>query len=311
MKRVVLVEGIPGSGKSTFARFLANQFERNGHTCNLFFETTYNHPIIHSVSFDDYNMFFESYLDRWNKFLSNQSSGDVVVMESALFQSPIVHLLHKDVNRNLIKSVIVNASELLGDIDCKLIYFYQEDAEAAIHQMIDVRGKEDFLLKKHNEYKHEMYFINRMELGINSHISFFLDYAALANEIVKEVSLETISIENSKQDYSLYEQQLINEFDLEYFPDPYVDITILTKYKGIYYNQDLNFSINIELIDDQLFIFGNKKLKPKDNSQFYLDDMSVTANFIKEGDRVNRVVITEKDLYANRNDNGTVFERIS
>ncbi|MEK5475655.1 hypothetical protein NYE70_01765 [Paenibacillus sp. FSL R5-0407] len=255
-------------------------------------------------------MFIESYLDRWNKFLSNQSGGDVVVMESALFQSPIVHLLHKDVDRNLIKSVIVNASELLGDIDCKLIYFYQEDAEATIHKMIDVRGKEDFLLKKHNEYKHEMYFINRMELGINSHISFFLDYAALANEIVKEVSLETISIENSKQDYSLYEQQLINEFDLEYFPDPYVDITILTKYKGIYYNQDLNFSINIELIDDQLFIFGNKKLKPKDNSQFYLDDMSVTANFIK-GDRVNRVVITEKDLYANRNDNGTVFERIS
>ncbi|WP_435530225.1 hypothetical protein [Paenibacillus vini] len=94
MKRVVLVEGIPGSGKSTFARFLANQFERNGHTCNLFFETTYNHPIIHSVSFDDYNMFIESYLDRWNKFLPNQSSGDVVVMESALFQSPIVHLLH-------------------------------------------------------------------------------------------------------------------------------------------------------------------------------------------------------------------------
>ncbi|GGH20078.1 hypothetical protein [Paenibacillus segetis] len=311
MKKIVFVEGVPGSGKSTMARFLANQFERNSHTCSLFFETTYNHPIIHSVSFDDYNMFIESYLERWNKFLLNQCDSDVVVMESALFQNPIVHLLHKDVDRNIIKSLIVNVSKLFREVDCKLIYFYQENAEAAIHKMIDIRGKEEFLLRKHNEYKHEKYFINRMELGVKSHITFFLDYAALANEIVKEVSLETITIENSKGNYSLYEQQLINEFDLEYIPDPYVDITILKNYSGTYYNQDLNFGLNVELIDDHLFIFGDKKLLPKNNSQFYLNDMSVIANFIKEDDEVNRVVITEKDMYANRNENGTHFERIS
>jgi len=311
MKKLVFVEGIPGSGKSTFARFLANQFERNGHNCSLFLETTYNHPIIHAASFDDFNLFIESYFDRWNKFLMNQYGSDVVVMESALIQSPIVHLLHKDVDRNLIKSLIINVSKLFGEVNSKLVFFYQEDAEAAIHKMIDIRGMEEFLLKKYNEYKHEKYFINRKELGLNSHIVFFLEYAVLANEIVKNVSLETITIENSKRNYSLYEQRLINEFNLEYIPDPYVDITILKSYTGTYYNQDLNFSLNIELVEGNLIVFGDKKLKPKNNSQFYLDDMSLIASFIKEGDKINRVVITEKDLYANRNDNGTYFERSS
>lgn len=311
MKKLVFVEGIPGSGKSTFARFLANQFERNGNTCNIFFETTYNHPIIHSESFDDYRMFIESYVERWNKFLLNQNDSDVIVMESALIQSPIVHLLHKDVDRNLIQSLIVNVSKLFREVDCKLIYFYQEDTLAAIHKMIGIRGKEEYLLRKHNEYKHEEYFINRMEQGLKSHIAFFLDYAALANKIVKEVEIETIIIENSKRNYPLYEKQLINEFDLRYIPDPNLDISILKNYTGTYHNQDLNFSFNVELIDDHLFIFGNKKLKPKSSSQFYLDDMSVIVNFINEGKKTNRVVITEKDLFANRNDNGTAFERIS
>lgn len=119
VKKLIFVEGIPGSGKSTFARFLANQFERNGYTCDLFFETTYNHPVILSESCDDY------------------------------------------------------------------------------------------------------------------------------------------------------------------------------------------------MKDNHLYIFGNKKLKAKSRNQFYLDDMSVTANFICDNNNVNRVVITEKDLYANRNDNGTAFVRIS
>lgn len=220
MKKLVFVEGIPGSGKSTFARFLANQFERNGYTCNLFLETTYNHPIIFSESFDDYNIFIESYLERWNKFLLNEFESEITVMESALFQNPIVHLLHKDVDRDVIQSLIVDVSKLFKEMGCKLIYFYQDDATAAIQKMIDIRGKEDFLLRKHNEFKHEKYFLNRIEQGPDSHITFFLDYAELANEIVKEVAIETLLIENSKRNYSEYEMQLINEFNLRYIPDP-------------------------------------------------------------------------------------------
>lgn len=309
-KKIILIEGIPGSGKSTSARFLANQFERNGYKCSLYLETTYEHPIIQMESIDDRDDFIDSYLNKWSDFIA-ESNDNIIVMESAFFQSPIVHLLYKDVDRESINSLIIKASEFVGEEDCSLVYFYQEDPVKAIHQMIDVRGREEFLIRKHNEYKHETYFVNRKEQGVESHITFFLEYAALANEIVNKVKINTLIIENSNKDYDLYEQQLLKRFNLSYIPDPVIEMEILNSYTGTYHNKDMNFSVTVELIDDCLSIFGNKRLKPKNNSEFYLNDMSVVTRFIKENGKVTRLVIVEKDVYANKSDEGTDFERVS
>ncbi|PTX59985.1 thymidylate kinase [Melghirimyces profundicolus] len=44
-KKLILLEGIPGSGKSTFTRFIAVQLERNGYKTKLYHETTGDHPL--------------------------------------------------------------------------------------------------------------------------------------------------------------------------------------------------------------------------------------------------------------------------
>lgn len=310
MKKFVLVEGIPGSGKSTTARFLANQFERNGYRSSLFLETTYPHPIIHDSSFHDVPSFAEAYLERWNDFLLHTPETDVIVMESALLQSPIVHLLHQDVDRDLIQSVIIRACRRLSEEDSTLIYLYQIDTHAAIQRMIDIRGREAYLLRKHEEYKHQPYFVHRMEQGPQSHISFFLDYAALANQIVQAAPISKITIENAAREYTLYEQQLLHGFQLQHVPDPQLDMTVLSRYTGSYHSPELNVGLTIELREGHLYIFGNRKLKPKSETQFYLDDMSVTANFVHEDDSIPKLVITEKDRYANKREEGAIFEKV-
>jgi thymidylate kinase len=310
-KNLVLIEGIPGSGKSTFARFLSNQFERNGFTCRLYLETTYDHPIIESTGYDDYSLFLGAYYDRWSKFLDKFPNDEIVVMESAFFQSPIVHLLHKDVDRELIKSLINKVSNLLSKEDCKLIYFYQQDAPTNINKMIETRGGRDYLIRKNNEYKNESYFLNRQEQGPESHISFFLEYSVLANQIVQGVSIPVEIIENSSADYWLYQKQVLEKLNLKHFPDPVLETSLQKKYSGLYHNKDMDLRISVELMDDHLWIFGNKRMNPKGNDQFYLDDMSVLVSFITDNTNVTGLVITEKDLYANRNDNGTAFERVS
>ncbi|MBA9086845.1 thymidylate kinase [Fontibacillus solani] len=311
MKKLILIEGVPGSGKSTFARFLSNQFERNGFNTRTYLETTFDHPIIESTGYENYSLFMDSYYERWSKFLDDLPDEEVVVMESAFFQSPIVHLLHKDADRELIRLLIIKVSNLLSEEYCSLIYFYQKDAPLAINKMIKARGGREYLEQKHNEYKNEPYFRNRQEQGSDSHISFFLEYSVLANEIVSEVAIPTEIIENSTAEYQLYQKQALEKLNLTYFPDPVLNSSILKKYSGLYHNKEMDLKVSVELIDDFLWIFGNKRMKPKSKDQFYLDDMSVLVNFIEDSTNVTGLLITEKDLYANRNDNGTMFDRIS
>ncbi|MEF2965376.1 hypothetical protein V3851_05975 [Paenibacillus sp. M1] len=310
-KNFILIEGIPGSGKSTFARFLSNQFERNGRACRLFLETTYEHPIIESTGREDDSLFIKSFYDRWSKFLDNLPEDEVVVLESAFLQSPIVHLLHKDADRELIKSLIMKVSNRLSMENCTLIYFYQKDAPAAIDKMLKARGGREYLLHKHNEYKDEPYFRNRIEQGPESHISFFLEYAVLAHEVVRELTISTEIIENSFADYGSYQKYVLEKLNLKHYPDPVLEASLMEKYSGLYHNREMDLTISVEFINDGLWIFGNKSLKPKSSDQFYLDDISATVRFITDKTKVTGILITEKDLYANRNDHGTAFERIS
>jgi len=307
-RTIVLIEGIPGSGKSTFARFLANQFERNGYGCRLLLETTYEHPIMELTSYEHYTMFLEAFEARWASFLQAPAHEEVVVMESSFLQSPIVHLLHLDVDRDVIRSLIVRVSELLRAEDCRLIYFYQQDAPAAIDRMLAIRGR-DFLDRKHEEYKEMPYFAKREEMGPDSHIAFFLDYAALANDIVPRVSIPHVMIENSAGAYDRYREQVMGLYGLKLYPDPELDDAVLERYVGTYTNAEMQLTLTIERKEGHLWIFGDRKLKPLDERRFYLDDMSVRVQFETDGGRSGGMVITEKDLYANRSDEGTAFVR--
>lgn len=69
----------------------------------------------------------ETYPSRWIDFLIALPQEDIIVIEAAFLQNPIVQLLHKEADRDLIHAVIQKVSHLLSEQDSTLIYFYQKD----------------------------------------------------------------------------------------------------------------------------------------------------------------------------------------
>jgi hypothetical protein len=312
MKKLILFEGIPGSGKSTNSRFLAIQLERNGHKTILYHETTADHPIFFRTVIADPDEWMKAYLNNWIRFLADDSDdSSIIVMESALFQIPILNLLNKDIERVRIKLFIEELSLLISKYEASLIFFYQEDFKSAINNMIDSRGGSQFLTQKYEEFKSEKYYINRDNKGLQLHLAFLMEYADISKDVINKLNLNLLAIENSKKEWKLFEDLILNRYNLIRIVDPYVPDNELNKLVGIFRNNEMNFNVHIEKKDGWLYIFGNRKLKCRRKSTFYLDDMSVEVIFIESNGVYKELIIGEKDIFANRNEGGTTFVRIS
>jgi hypothetical protein len=171
--KLIIVEGIPGSGKSTTARFIALQLERNGLKAKLFHESTFQHPILIENDIHHPDTWKNTYLENWNHFLEEQMHSDsIFVMESVLFQSPIIHLLHLDVNQDEIIQFINQLYGVLTNMNCSLIYLYQEDPFIGINRMMAARGGETWLENTYEKYKHDPYYVNRGLTGKELHLHF-------------------------------------------------------------------------------------------------------------------------------------------
>ncbi|MBB6732383.1 GNAT family N-acetyltransferase [Cohnella zeiphila] len=311
-KQMVLLEGIPGSGKSTLARFMAIQMERNGRRPILFHETTADHPIIFLDAVPDTEAWMDTYRSRWSEFLNSDSDpGVLYVMESSLFQFPILSMLNRDVDRQAIRTFVREILELLERHDAQLVFLYSDDSASAIREMIQSRGGDAFLKQKYKQNEDENYYRNRGQTGAKLHLIFLEEYAALARELAERASLPTMAVERSARDWPSYQRRLLERFGLNLIPDPPVEEAKLQRYAGKYRNEEMNLDIAVECREGKLFIFGNRLLKCRSENVFYLDDMSVEVVFREVNGRFERIVIGEKDLYANRREEGTPFKRIA
>jgi hypothetical protein len=312
--KLILLEGIPGSGKSTFARFISLQLERNGYQSQLYHESTFDHPLfLSSNDFESVDRWMFSYLENWRRFMKDiQNYDSTVVLESALIQYPIINLLHKDIDRNSIIAFVDQIANELKDTEVTLVYFFQENQANFIRNMIHKRGGADFLKQKYEQHKAEPFYVNRNHTGSELHVDFLTEYAELAHQVFDRYKWSSISIENSEEKWVSYQQNLLNDLNLTYVPDPTVNQEDLKKYVGKYRNENMNIDVNIEISRGYLIIFGNRQLKVMSDEKFYLDDISVEVVFKTDNfGKVTGLVIGEKDIYANRNDEGTHFFRIS
>lgn len=311
--KIIIVEGIPGSGKSSTARFISLQSERNGLQTELFHESTFQHPIFLEHDTCNSDEWKDAYLSNWSKFLKNQASKDsIIVMESVLLQSPIINLLHMDIDRDEIIDFIVELGSLLSNTDCSLIYLYQNNPSVGINRMMAARGGETWLQSTFEKYKHHPYYLNREQKGKELHLDFLHEYSIIANKAFSKCTINSLAVENSKWEWDLYHKTLLDFLEQSYYPDPNLTLFDLEKFVGLYRSEEMGLSIQVEMVNDELIIFGNQKIKPRDINKFYLDNISMSLEFVVNGtSNPQTLIIYEKDIVGNRHEAGTKFKRIS
>lgn len=309
--RLIIVEGIPGSGKSSTSRFIALQSERNGFRTRLYHESAYQHPILIEENINVPHEWMGKYLANWDRFLShNLGSDDTIVLEAVLFQGPVLNLLHMDVGQEEIVRFIEEIMDRISRADVSLVYLYQVDPNTGISRMMNDRGGATWLNQMYEKYKHEPYYMNRGQTGPELHLSFLKEYAEIARSAFERCRLDSLPIDNTSWDWRAFHRLIVEHFHWSYIPDPFVSDSDLIKFSGNYYHAEMNIEVQIKVKDRGLTIFGDYRLHPKESNKFYLDQMSILVHFVDSGSgEIDRLIIEEKDLAGNRNEDGTVFVR--
>jgi thymidylate kinase len=151
--KLILIEGIPGSGKSTTAQYISSKLRHKGYLHKWWYEEEQGHPIyvfdnydklkviVDDLSDGNYKKIIEMALKRWEEFVESvKRSPEIIIVDSSLFGYLTWSLFPYEVPKNEIIQYVKDVERIIKPLNPFLIYFYQEDIGAALKQICNRRG---------------------------------------------------------------------------------------------------------------------------------------------------------------------------
>jgi len=129
--KLIFVDGITGSGKSTTAHFIARQLEKNGIKAKWFHEGETGNPLHQLVrnegeSDNDFAIrFMKEYPEeRYEKFVNSIKDDDCIyIVDSFLFQDIIWIPLFYDISKEVIKKFVHKLCSLVACLNPVVIHY--------------------------------------------------------------------------------------------------------------------------------------------------------------------------------------------
>lgn len=210
--QIVLIDGLPGSGKSTACGKVTEDLKMLGHQATSIYETQQDHPL-HVIPTDetgaawadihlriDADSFVSQSLERWKALLSDKQRPTYVI-ESFPFQSFIRVLFQMDTPADRIQDHWNHWLETITGNQASFIYFKEPNPRELFEMACAVRGIEwtSYMCQSCEQMP---YAHSRGWLGKNAVVGVLSEYAALIDQLVDAIPIPTLVVESQPQDYS-------------------------------------------------------------------------------------------------------------
>jgi hypothetical protein len=250
--KIIFIEGIAGSGKSTTAQLLHSNLYRHGYAVKSIHEFYSPHPI-HELNTEDPKTWISKTLANWHNLADALvKTNEIMIMDGTLFQCTIGVLLEMDVELAVIRQYANQIPDILKPLNPILIYFYQNNVEKTLTTAYQQR--EDNWRRRVNAFVSDArFFKNRKLCGLDGYIEYNRALRNITDNLYSEYDLKKISIENSDGDWNSY-HHIIAEFLSVPLIEP--DNIRHSDYVGVYRDSESTRECLIKKNENKLEIHG-------------------------------------------------------
>jgi len=148
--KLIIVDGIPGSGKSTLSEMISNELSKQEIKNIFYHELTKNHPLfIHERKFTTFKdqgeaeYYFNRVIELFNRFVElHKNEPEVIIIESIVFQDTLSFAFNMGMELPKIEELFNLLVDILSKLNPVLIYIYQLDVRRNWEMIGKIRGVE-------------------------------------------------------------------------------------------------------------------------------------------------------------------------
>lgn len=309
--KLILIEGISGSGKSTMAHYLSRQFDQHGIKHTWWYEEDKWHPLypfhdavsmqqlLDTLATDKRGLAIDGALELWQQLANSlQSSDNIVVLDSCLFGYLTWTLFAFDVPLAEIQAYLTQVEQIISPLNPCLIYLYQQDIANACRKKCQRRGiEEENIIRQATE---SSYGKSRNLQGFDGMVSYWTDYRHLTDTNFSEIVFAKLSIENSAGEWLNYQQRVLDFLDLSPLPELSFSIEDIDRFTGTYsftydgIKRDCVVRREQEhlLLDGIPYIWPDNRLIPRSHRIFAVDSFPYQVHFDEDAQGVHSMIMT-------------------